>query len=1069
MQRGISTRGWRYDGTAMGLAAPPVCSSQSEADRLGVPGVRRAPDSGGNQPGFRRGSRVTTLGWLAVLLLFVASPIVAQERFGALTGIVTDDSGAVLPGVTVSITNKQTGKVYTAVTGSNGVYRVLDLEPGRYSVKYELSGFTSNEVSDVNLLLGKTLDVSPTMKVGGLQEAVTVTGESPLIDSKSTTIAHNITAEEFDRIPKGRSFQNLAIASPSVNSGEVESGIQVNGASGAENSFTVDGVVTNSLIDGRSRQDAVFEYLQEVQVKTGGISAEYGGALGGVISAVTKSGGNAFHGEGHYYFTGDATSAGPVERLVLDPRDDVSVSYVQDVEQPFKRHEVGGSIGGPILKDKLFFFASWAPQYLRRSQDYVFANNETDRIENDRTVNSAFGKINYDPSNRLRTSFSVLWTPTTSTGVFSAYDSAAPNTIASSKASNQIQKTRGFEQPQTSYAGTLDFTLSNSSLLSVRGGFFDDNYKDTGVPTFSSVTYQTSNLTGPDLRGGVNFQNTPRVQLAQFDHTKRAYAQVDYIQAFTLGGTHNLKGGFGVQHTSNDVDNTYPGGGYVFIWWDRALESSVTGRTDRGPYGYYEVNDFGTRGKAAADILSLYVQDQWSIKNLTLNLGLRTERETIPSFRKDISDIAFRFGFGDKLAPRLGASYDVFGDGRMKVSGSWGRYYDWTKYELSRGGFGGDIWRVHYRSLDTTDVFSLSGTNMPGRNLWTDEPGGFRDLRLPNFDTVDPNLKPMSQDAMNVGLEYQLGNSATVTVNYVHNSLRRTIEDLGVLENGDEVYKYVNPGEGIARTMVPSGLTEEFLTPKPKRQYDALELSLQKRFSNNWFGSASYVYSRLYGNYAGLANSDEISTPTTNRSSGTAQSQVGSIARPGSSANRAWDLDELVWDSHGNLNVLGRLATDRPHAVKLYGAYMLPTGTQVGAFFYGASGTPVSRMVYSVNNIPLFVDGRGSLGRTPILTQTDLLVSHDLKVLTDKRVRLELNVLNVFNQKTARHIFDSVNRPRRRSSEINLSRTDLAQGYDYNALLEATPDGANARDPRFGMEDLFNPGLSARLSAKFIF
>jgi hypothetical protein len=167
--------------------------------------------------------------------------------------------------------------------------------------------------------------------------------------------------------------------------------------------------------------------------------------------------------------------------------------------------------------------------------------------------------------------------------------------------------------------------------------------------------------------------------------------------------------------------------------------------------------------------------------------------------------------------------------------------------------------------------------------------------------------------------------------------------------------------------------------------------------------------------------------------------------------------------------VLGRLATDRPHAVKLYGAYLLPTGTQVGAFFYGASGTPVSRMVQTINRIPIFVDGRGSLGRTPFLSQTDLLVSHELKVVSDKRLRLELNVLNVFNQKTARHVFDTVNRPRRNSSAMNLSQTDLAQGYDYNALLDASSDGANARDPRYLMEDLYNPGLQARISAKFIF
>ncbi len=348
----------------------------------------------------------------------------------------------------------------------------------------------------------------------------------------------------------------------------------------------------------------------------------------------------------------------------------------------------------------------------------------------------------------------MLWTPTTSEGSLAAYDDSLPNSLSSSKASNQAQKTRGFEVPQTSYAGTLDFTLNNSSLISVRGGYFDDNYKDTGVPTFSSVSYQTSAIgldypISADQLGGVGFQNTPRIQLSEFDHTQRGYVQADFIKAFTMGGSHNLKGGVGFQHTANDVEVAYPGGGYVWVYWNRSFTSNDTGRTDRGPYGYYEVDDRGVQGKASADIWSLYVQDQWTIRNVTLNLGLRTEREIIPSFRTDVQDVAFKFGFGDKLAPRIGASYDVFDDGRLKLYGSWGRYFDWTKYEVSRGAFGADVWRVRYRSLDTTDAFSLSGTNMPGRNLWNDDPNSFQDKRIPNFDTVDPNLKPMSQDAFN--------------------------------------------------------------------------------------------------------------------------------------------------------------------------------------------------------------------------------------------------------------------------------------------------------------------------------
>ena len=208
-----------------------------------------------------------------------------------------------------------------------------------------------------------------------MSEVVTVSGDSEKqIDLRSTTVAHNVTAEEFDRMPKARSFQSIALTSPGVNQGDVEGGFQVNGASGAENSFTVDGVNTNSLLYGSSRQDTQFEYLQEVQVKTGGIAAEYGGALGGVISAVTKSGGNRFTGEGHYYYSGNSISANSVQRLQLSPLDDTTVLNVQDAKQKNNRSEVGGSIGGPIMKDHLFFFGSVSPRFIRRTNDYLFSN-----------------------------------------------------------------------------------------------------------------------------------------------------------------------------------------------------------------------------------------------------------------------------------------------------------------------------------------------------------------------------------------------------------------------------------------------------------------------------------------------------------------------------------------------------------------------------------------------------------------------------------------------------------------------------------------------------------------------
>lgn len=407
----------------------------------------------------------------------------------------------------------------------------------------------------------------------------------------------------------------------------------------------------------------------------------------------------------------------------------------------------------------------------------------------------------------------------------------------------------------------------------------------------------------------------------------------------------------------------------------------------------------------------------------------------------------------------------------MKLYGSWGRYYDWTKYALSRGAFGGETWQTFYRSLDILDVNSLSLGNMPGRDLWGSATG-FLDRRAPNFDAVVKGIKPMYQDSLNAGVEWQVTSTSVFGVHVIRNDLGRTIEDLGAVVNGNGVYSIANPGEGLATIAPVSGLTTRFATPKATRKYDAVDLTLNRRFSNRWFGSASVTISRLYGNYAGLANSDEITTPTTGGAFATAQQPVGSIARSGSNVTGAWDIDEVLWDSHGTLNVLGRLATDRPVVAKFYGAYTFPFGTQIGGFFYGGGGTPISTYVNTLHSAQVFVNGRGDMGRTPVLTRTDLLVSHALNVKKDQKLRLELNIINLFNQKTSTHIFNYLNRGAglgRASSAIDLSGVDLAKGYDYNALIRSSPDGANAFDPRYGKNDLFQAGIQGQFSIKFIF
>src|SRR5688572_26864664 len=398
-----------------------------------------------------RGAAAVLLCFLLSLGMLLGPARMAQAQegtTGTVSGELTDASGGVLPGVSAVFTNLANQRVHTVQTDGTGTYRI-ELPPGTYAVRFELSGFARQETPRLEVQLGRTYDLDASLKVGNISEAVQVTAENaPLVDTRSTIIAHNVTAEEIDRLPKGRSFQSIALTAPSVNSGDIEGGFQVNGASGAENAFTVDGVVTNSLINGSSRQNTVFEYIQEVQVKTTGIPAEFGGALGGVISAVTKSGGNIFTGEAHYYVDGSPLSAGPVKRLVLNPVDDVTVQYFQDEKSSDVRQEFGGSIGGPIVKDRLFFFGSFSPRINVRDQNYKFLNGAEDgNIERTSKFVQAFGKVSAG-SRRVNAYVSSLVTPTYVKGTLRAYDGFGSNFLSTSKASMEPNKERGWEQMQ---------------------------------------------------------------------------------------------------------------------------------------------------------------------------------------------------------------------------------------------------------------------------------------------------------------------------------------------------------------------------------------------------------------------------------------------------------------------------------------------------------------------------------------------------------------------------------------------------------------------------------------------
>jgi hypothetical protein len=460
-------------------------------------------------------------------------------------------------------------------------------------------------------------------------------------------------------------------------------------------------------------------------------------------------------------------------------------------------------------------------------------------------------------------------------------------------------------------------------------------------------------------------------------------------------------------------------------------------------------------------------------KGLTFNVGVRMDKESLPTYDTSAGFRGISFGWGDKIAPRLGAAYDVGGKGKVKLFASFGYFYDIMKYNLPRGSFGGDYWHDCVYALDTPDFTKIipardsEGHYCPkgggGVGAVGSYPSGMRfienyDYRVPANNPnqagslgptglIDPALKPMKQHEIAMGADFQITPSVVFETRYSRKRLDRTIEDAGMITQDGEIYYITNPGFGV--NQVTSDCNGCPRNPKAYRNYDGVEMRLTKRIGN-WAGSFSYTYSRLYGNYSGLTATD-ISD--------------GGAARNGANADRAFDEPFMSFDAHGN-RVDGPLATDRPHTFKMYGYYNLKWwkfNTRFGAFEQIYSGTPITSYL-SVWGAPVYPEGRGkyidvtrdassgnwvagnvSTRRTPRFSQADISVSQAFHVSkTNERAMAEVSFdcFNCLNQHSPTLI------------DVNLLRTsaitpavcgtagtnctpneDAAAGFDYGVLM----------------------------------
>ncbi|MFZ1699589.1 MAG: carboxypeptidase regulatory-like domain-containing protein [Pyrinomonadaceae bacterium] len=1073
--------------------------------------------------------------WIISVFTCLCIGTFAQETTGGIEGTIVDPAGALVPNISLTITNARTAASGTTTTGvgsgfrrtitsnGEGFFRAIQVPPGTYNISTTASsGFGEARYENVVVAIGQVTQVSITVTLGGNVTTVDVAASDlPPVDTTNNAIQTSISAQKIELLPKGTGFTSILKSVPGTRPESRTGGFTVDGASGGENVFVIDGQEVTNYRTGtlNSTFDLPTQMIQEVQVKSSGFEAAYGGATGGVISVVTRGGSNEFHGEFGMQmqsprFNGDARplltrfTSGTVSAGTFNQ----FAEYFDPVKSKGDDYFPTANLSGPIIKDRLWGYTSYSPQFFNTAVNTEYFTNvpastrtfiTSERYRRETRYEYAFARLDGNPFNNLRLTSTFLWNPVATAG-------SIPGTSFSNVTSSAI----GFNNVPTANFGGTTGTLVGNQYTSRQGGRQNSN-----IVTLAGVYTPTSSLvidgrysrgflnekdgnyfvpTSVQISGCTNNTNPPILfpcsttggnSVTVKDVSVRESSEFSATSIFRAGGRHELKGGYQRYTILNDVQSGNNAIGQLRFFVGTPISSTQPGITDTpGAIGSGSFRRTGTNGSGSNLSQGLFIQDKWQPSaRLSLNLGIRIEQENLPTFNGIPSGVDF--GWGDKIAPRLGFAYDLFGDGKTKVFASYGKFFDRVKFALPRGLFGGDIFLEDYFEIfpgETASLFNI--TNIVGGFTGSSicPSTGFitagvrsrcqRNLRVnanePNASpftsgAVDPNLKPFQQTEFTVGMERQLSKNYVFRARYTFKNVDEAVEDAGIVNAaGSEAYIIGNPGSGLhLETLQALGYIN---STRPQRRYDGLEVVLERRLSNNWYFNANYTYSRLFGNYTGLASSDEAHL-------------VNGRLSPG--VSRAFDLPFIGFTAEGQPDN-GRLPTDRPHVFNIYGAYIFDwngskkNSTEISAFQSITSGTPQTTSIYGQSSVtPQIFYHRGDLGRTPTFSQTDLNLTHRLRFGPDDKFTFgfDLNFLNLWDQATVTAVYPTMNTTTGRPSAagLGLSDRDYANGYTSGALLQVILDRFAASpdrpDIRYGKPQIYQSPRSVRFGFRFLF
>ncbi|MBN1222305.1 MAG: TonB-dependent receptor [Candidatus Aminicenantes bacterium] len=881
---------------------------------------------------------------------------------GTIRGTVKDDQGIALPGVEITVSGPTLQGIRSTTARENGSFQLVGIPPGTYQVEAKLQGFTTITQTNVKVYLDSTTSIDFTMPPSTIEQTVTVVASAPVIDTTKTEVGADFDSDILENMPTGRSFQDVIYMSPGAVNAGVDGNASIMGASAAENRYIIDGVDTTDPIYGIAGTNIPYNFIEEIEVKSGGYQAEYGGALGGVVNVLVKSGGNEFHGSVFGYFNNDSLSG-----------ETPAVSRTGKT-RGYDKYDIGLDIGGYFIKDKIWFYSAfnpfWTSDYLTTSAGSpgsgIAGIDVTEKTS--RPYFAGKFSVQINPDHKL---------------VLSAFGD-----FSSFKNQNEYLNVKAPIRHDADIKGydvslSYDWVINKDMYFTLVGALH--RQKNTVTPANDIPLYEdgtSNNIFSQGYSGLVYWGGS-----INRNGDKRHRSSLKSTLSWFLSN-HQIK--LGAEYRHNYA--------YQYIWncgpgSDPQLEAAGFTAEQPGAFwrlrdGYYYNLQLKQDTEGVSDEFAIYIQDTWDITSwFSLMLGVRAEYyelqalERPPNPQIPTSGIQnkVKFDLFDQLAPRVGFSMDPLQNGKSKIFGHYGKYYESIPLNIGIALFGYNSYQIFFYTYptDSNGNPTLPNWDNPGDLFATFFTGGQIIVQPNSYKGWDRLHSQYTQEFI-LGAEYEIVPDMSVGIKGIYRSLEAVIEDFSF--DGGVTYILSNP-EGYAGVNELTGEPLNF--PKPERKYTALEISLKKKLSNNYQFYLSYILSRNEGNHGGLFRQDN-----------------GQLSP---NATSAWDLPSLLFDPvTGEQVAYGLLNNDRTHQLKFYGSYHVPSGffkgLSIGLYSAFLSGTPISKLGEHPTYGPSerFVFKRGSAGRTGALWWVDLHLEYPF-VISKFKISAILDSFNVFN------------------------------------------------------------------------